>query len=886
MRIPPFISRGAAAALLMALCAVGTAGAWIHDQDLNRIDDRIERTQALGLAAAYEDMDTAKRMRIAVFDGPQVRYGIYVGYQHEPGAGDVASLEELDLPHVKKYEYIDYIRTQATFEQIQEIALLPGVARIEAIPMMYPVNHWGSRVVRARDSRGLKKSENYVLFPSAREELGLDGTGIVVGVLDTGVNDEPDNINPDYPGHEGLAGKFLGGGEFYFGDPLLNTGVDASMNPNDHGAAVSSYHATHVAGTIMGRGGLSDIFAGVAPKARLVDCKVLSDAGAGFGSADGVEWCIHNMDNDWGLTGEDAIYAGIDVLNLSLGGLDASDGTDAGSQMINAAADAGLVCCIATGNDSSIDHISSPAAADKSVAVGATLHATTLDRSDDQVTNFSNEGPRADDGDGDHLDEMKPNVSAPGSNIMSADGDFTSEGESYHLLSGTSMATPHAAGVAALVRQANPSLSPMEVRAILQNTAIHDVPSVKGDRPNDPFGVDPNYDPGCGWGLVDVYAAAKEAMNSTSGVQVVQIRPIARPQDGEVDVNWWTQREYDFQGFNVYRAEDVGGSPGAFVQVNGSLIAPAGSPVIEGASNRTLYTYVDDSGLVLGNTYWYRIEWVDDGLAANLEPAAPVVFGEQPRVATIRYAIAHNEVDHDLVVRLGSSFYDADNPFWFTLGPTEAEQDSFYVIEPVNAGTSTIGSIEHYWSVGLSESDLVGGYLPPSYATAWFLDVNEGGYINRFGRILNYSIFVNDFPGSESGTLYESAGPFPYSTIEGERVTLWIPEYSPSSAPEDALQAGTGLRFAGVNPMRGHGTVRYSIGPDAAARGAVPIRLTVHDAAGRLVRTLFAGDREAGSYEAEWSGDDHAGRTVGQGMYFLRLDAGPVKSTAKMTVVR
>lgn len=75
--------------------------------------------------------------------------------------------------------------------------------------MDYTANHYGARVVRARDSRGLAGAENYVLFPSAREELRVDGSGIVIAILDTGVNDDVDSVNSGYPGHESLKGKFL-----------------------------------------------------------------------------------------------------------------------------------------------------------------------------------------------------------------------------------------------------------------------------------------------------------------------------------------------------------------------------------------------------------------------------------------------------------------------------------------------------------------------------------------------------------------------------------------------------------------------------------------------------------------------------------------------------
>ncbi len=870
--------------VLAPLVLVAPAGAWIHDRDANKIDDRIELVHQEGRARAFEQNDPSKRMVIALFEsglraGPE--YGIYVGYDHHPVEADLDDLRAVGLAVLKPYNYIDYVRSQASFAQIQQIANLPSVTRIEAIPMMYLRNHWGSRIVRARDSRGLSKFQNYVLFPSARQELGLDGTGVVIAVLDTGVNDGPDPVNPGYPGHESLAGKFLGGGEFYFGQPALNTQLNQSMNPDDHGAEVSSYHATHVAGTAMGTGGQDGFFPGVAPAARLVDCKVLSDAGAGFGSADGVEWCIANKNNHWGLTGADSIYWGIDVLNLSLGGATNSDGTDAGSQMMNAAVDEGLIVCIATGNDDSQNYIASPAAADNVISVGATQHAQSLNRSDDLVTGFSNEGVRLDDGDGDHFDEMKPSVVAPGANIFSADGDPTSTGGSYKSLSGTSMSTPCVAGVCALIRQAHPSLTPLQIRSILQNTAEHNIPTDKpsGDRPNDPFGLDPNYDPGCGWGEADVYAALKEAANSTSGVQVVQIRATARPNDGEIDFRWVTQREHPFQGFNVFRAPDVNGSPGAFVQRNGSLVTPTGSPNIEGVPNRTPYTFVDDDpALVIGQTYWYRVDWVDNSSASHPEPVVPVEFGKAPAVATVRFQIVHNEPDFDLTSTIGvSNGHDETNPAFFALGFAASDADGFVLIEPINAGTATIGNTERFWSYSLSEADDVGGFLPPSPAWPWFLKVDEAGYINRSGRITAFSVFVNDFPGSGTGTLYTTNAVLPEATIETQTSLVWIPEPA-VSAPVIGAGAATRLT-AWPNPFTDHSVIRYSIGNDVRA---TQVKLGLYDVAGRVVRIFSEGTRPAGEVQTVWDGRNHGGTLVPPGVYFLRLDAGAETRSTKL----
>jgi subtilisin family serine protease len=783
-----------AAVTLFALPA--PAAAWV-DANVNRIDDRIERVHVEGWHAAFEDSDPEGRMRIGVANPADVIYAVYVRYGHAPTAIDQAALAATGVSMAWPFRYIPYIESRATFAQVAVISALPGVTRVEAVPVMYAINHYGSRVVRSRDSRGLSASENYALFPSVQQELGLDGTGVVIAILDTGVNDDLDSISPLYPGHESLRGKFLGGGEFWCGQELCSTALEASMNPTDHGAEASSYHATHCAGTALGTGGPGGFFAGVAPGARLVDCKVLSDAGASVGgSARGLDWVIGNRTRLWAGLAPSSIWQGIDVVSMSLGstecagGSGTSDGSGADNELVNAAVDAGLVVVIATGNDDGIDCIASPAAADKSIAVGALAHRRTLARGDDGVTDFSNEGVRDDDGDADHLDEMKPSVVAPGAGIISANGDFTSDGTSYHQLSGTSMATPHVAGCAALLLQANPSLTPLQVRSILQNTAEHDIPSDKpsGDRGQNPFGLDVNYDPSCGWGLVDMYAACKEAMNGTSGVQVVLIGATARPQDGQIDVRWVTQREYPFLGFRVYRAPDVDGAPGPYTLINPLPILPGGDPVIANDDNRTPYVYVDgDPALELGQQYWYRVAWVDQASVEHAEPAVPVAFGALARIATAHYQIVHNAVDNDLLVRVGGdhdyqvgALGGAD---FEVLGPGESAQDSAVVLlgtgTPADTGPATIGSLEHYWSVGFRQGDGLEPFLPPSQGGAMFLQVTDGGYVNRTGRVTAFSLFVNDAPGSSGGTTYvTNHAPLPQPLIEGGvvPVTLWIPE--------------------------------------------------------------------------------------------------------------
>jgi subtilisin family serine protease len=827
--------------LYVALWPGSPAHAWLRDQNANRIDDSIERVHERGYAAAFMNDDLTQKKRIGVALGTPLIYSIYVGYDHIPTAIDATSLSAAGVPWVRPYLYIPYIRTEATFAEIQAIAALPQVTRVEAVPVMHLVNHIGSRTVRARDSKGFAKAQNNVLFPSARQELGLDGTGIVVAIFDTGVNDAPD-IATSYPGHESLRGKFLGGGEFFYGDPLLNTANNASMNPQDHGGDASSYHATHVAGTAFGSGGPSGTFAGVAPRARLVDCKVLSDAGASVGGVvEAIEWCLFNRTTLWpGLSGADTIYRGIDVINMSLGGIENTDGTDADAQAVNAAVQGGIVVVCASGNLGTQEWIASPSSADLSICVGATGHSKTLDRGDDQVTFFSQEGPRADDGDGDHRDEMKPNVVAPGFGIISADGDPASDGTLYKGLSGTSMASPHVAGCVALLLQADPVLTPLQVRTILENTADHNVANEKGDRANDPFGIDPNYDPGCGWGLVDVYSAALEARNATSGVQLAQMkRPVPRVDDGAIDLSWVTQRQYPIQGFEVHRAPDVSGAPGAFVRVNGALVPPnpAGDPMIQADDNRTSYAYADnDPDLVRGSTYWYRVVWVDAEGGLHPEPALSVDFGDLPRVATAYYSITHDSPDGDLDIHVGTSAaYDPGSAEFSTLGPGTAAQDSFQ-IAVIDFFYVPPGHIRHFWSIEMTVGDNVNSLLPPSPSHPWFLDVAEGGFVDQSGRLESFSIFVNDHPGSSSGTTYITDSPTPRPTVEGTHATLWIPE---PSAP-----VGVGATLVADSEPNGV-RVRLQLAGSGAEAMAQVFRSTSDDFASRL--SLSARMRVAGS---------------------------------------
>ncbi|MCW6007571.1 S8 family serine peptidase [Micromonospora sp. CPCC 205371] len=254
---------------------------------------------------------------------------------------------------------------------------------------------------------------------------GYTGRGARVAVLDTGV----DATHPDIAGRVAEAADFTGSSP---------EAVDG------HG------HGTHVAATVAGSGAAAGgERRGVAPDARLVVGKVLDDLGLGTDSQiiAGLEWAAPRAD----------------VVNLSLGGYEPSDGTDPLSQAVDAVSEQhGTLVVAASGNDPLDRLISTPAAAASALTVGAVDGA-------DRLAEFSGRGPVI------NSNALKPEIVAPGVEIVAARAAGTGIGriidERYTALSGTSMAAPHVAGVAALLVQQHPDWDARRLKAALVGSA-------------------------------------------------------------------------------------------------------------------------------------------------------------------------------------------------------------------------------------------------------------------------------------------------------------------------------------------------------------------------------------------------------------------------------
>jgi type VII secretion-associated serine protease mycosin len=315
------------------------------------------------------------------------------------------------------------------------------------------------------------------------------GSDMVVAVIDTGV----DGSHPD------LAGQLL---------PGLDAITDTTGGDDD-----GNGHGTHVAGTVAAVAGNGEGVAGFAPDAKILPVKVLGANGSGYVSdtAQGIVWAADN---------------GAHIINLSLG---SSNPSKAEESAVAYAVGRGVTVVAAAGNEREEGSPTSyPAAYDGVIAVAAT------DPGDD-VAEYSNQGAYVD-------------VAAPGSGIFSTYPVDLPEGSSgYNALSGTSMAAPHVAAVAALIKSVQPDLTPDDIQQVLQSSAVD-----LGDG---------GFDEDFGYGRIDAAAAVEAAAgwDGGDGGDEPRITPELVASDGEL-VGYGSETSTEFQATSD--GEVLGGLPG------------------------------------------------------------------------------------------------------------------------------------------------------------------------------------------------------------------------------------------------------------------------------------------------------------------------------------
>jgi serine protease AprX len=282
------------------------------------------------------------------------------------------------------------------------------------------------RLEKLEEVTCMNESVHVIELPQAWAELDADGDGVAVALLDSGADKT----------HPALAGKIV-------------DEVSTSTEP----ITIPGNHATHTAGTLVSN---DPIYRGVAHAANLINVKVLT--AAGFGTPTSVIMGLR-----------EALLRGAQVASMSLGwselwGWVCDDADCILCQAADNAVSLGLTLVIAAGNESSADDqppfsVRHPGAARSVITVGAVDKSKTL-------AAFSSIGPgsgRLSPSSSHRV--TKPDVCAPGVDVVSS-----VLGGSFSSMSGTSMATPHVAGVAALILEKQPDLTPTEVKKILEES--------------------------------------------------------------------------------------------------------------------------------------------------------------------------------------------------------------------------------------------------------------------------------------------------------------------------------------------------------------------------------------------------------------------------------
>jgi serine protease len=394
------------------------------------------------------------------------------------------------------------------------------------------------------------------------------GTGVVVGIVDTG-----------YRPHADLSGQILQGYDFISDTFVSNDGNGRDSDASDPGDAVtagecgngeptqsepSSWHGTHVAGTIAAKTNNGSGVAGVAFNARIVPARVLGKCG-GYTSdiADAIIWVSGGS-----VSGVPANANPAKVINISLGGIGACDTTT--QSAINSARSRGTSVIVAAGNENQNASNDSPANCSGVVTVAA------VNRSGGR-SYFSNFGSTVE-------------VAAPGGDVRvsSANGILSTlnagskapGADSYAFYQGTSMATPHVVGVVALMLSAKPSLTPDQVTSILQSTA-RAFPATCSQ---------------CGSGIVNASAAVDAALGGTTP-------PPPPPGISETEPNNSTSASQLISTANT----TVNGTMGSSTDTDYyRLTLPAGKTLTatltpNGSSDYDLYVY-NSNGALIGSS--------------------------------------------------------------------------------------------------------------------------------------------------------------------------------------------------------------------------------------------------------------------------------------------
>ncbi|CAL9291113.1 S8 family peptidase [Streptomyces sp. SudanB52_2052] len=430
---------------------------------------------------------------------------------NKAAAADAASKAE------KTGEDVDFQRRLGTGAALVDLGADPSRASVADVVAAYQADPQVAYVVPDRLNKptavtpnDTEYSKQWDLFEST---AGMNvpaawdtttGTGVTVAVIDTG-----------YVAHSDLAANIVGGYDFISDTAVSVDGNGRDSNPADPGdwynanecgagipASNSSWHGTHVAGTIAAATHNGKGVAGIAYGAKISPIRVLGKCG-GYDSdiIDAITWASGGT-----VSGVPANTNVAKVINMSLGGGGAC--STATQSAINGAVNRGTSVVVAAGNENTNASSSSPANCSNVITVAATNRAGSR-------ASYSNYGSIVD-------------ISAPGgetrtstaNGILSTlnSGTKTPSSENYAYYQGTSMATPHVAGLAALMKSANSALTPAQIESAIKANARPLPGTCSG---------------GCGAGLADAAKTVQAVKGGTpTGATFSSTTAVAIPDNG------------------------------------------------------------------------------------------------------------------------------------------------------------------------------------------------------------------------------------------------------------------------------------------------------------------------------------------------------------------
>jgi len=503
------------------------------------------------------------------------------------------------------------------------------------------------------------------------------------------------------------------------------------------------------------------------------------------------------------------------------GGIVASDGKDAFSQLCDLSEAMGITIVASAGNNFFNTVLSSPAASTRAITVAASDDKNTVNRADDGIASFSSQGPRSDDGDADCLDELKPEVTAPGVNIVAAAFNTLSGSASK---SGTSMAAPHVAGLAALIYQARPTINPASLKDLIIRTCQQ-----FGFPPSAP-GCDPIWHQRWGWGLIDAYQAITQGTatdltfpNYPSNPPWLSPDITTVPSPPQVGVPTTV----------TVVIKNAGPAVAVGAQIHfGIHVFSAATPVFH-----DIGTVV--ANLPVGNTP-ISINWTpqDPG-----HQCARVEIGYSPDVD-----YSNNQAQRNLMV--------ASSPVNFTIQNTVTEGPALIHF------VTSFAKPDTHWTVV---------FKPESTYTLSASDCPRTVSV----ELRPHGAAVGDTQIVHVGAVVETFfGPV---TIGGISVLQVAHTTGVESGDHDRDLA---LRVMGGVPFRDGLSIRYTL-----PRGGI-VRLRVYDVSGRMVRSLVDRAEVAGEHVIPWDATDDRQAALPSGVYLVRLDFERRREAVRAVVAR